>query len=610
MKKKRFLVDNRTKKKIVIYVPESWEKQYGTLDADNKYGYSSNAERQALLEVLKLSKNNKAPNGYFVSKGHLEDFKRSLQNMPQSFAQLAVDYSNIVLHPIQTATSVFKLGKGVIELVIPDYVYKSSDQDLAIQLGNYFKNRYGSLTGLRKTLVTDPAGFLADVSMVFTAGAGGASRIPALAKHSEKINKLAQTSNLIDPVIATTAGAVKGTKSLINKAPDVLGFPSGVGGDALRLSYQAGREGGQNQKVLTENMRNQNPNAYENMYDLIKLKLKEHKDLKQANYKDGMSSLLLGTKTIPQKEFNKIIDDIIKNLDESTTFKGKNKPKENIVPSNLPVNPRIDSVPEQGIDMLRNEKGINAINDIKDLLKEFRSNPNFHTVESLDVLKGMIDDLYPAGVSGELGNYTQSLIAQTRNNIKNKIIEIEPNYANVMAVYEEAHKLEKELMKAFSVNNKASVDTISRKLFQVLRNNQNTNFGSRLNTLKQFDTAGELQSAAAGLVLQSTVPIGLRGTAAGGAGVAGLASGGTFTTPALALLAASSPRLMGEASNLAGRIAGTVNQMSPPPQVTGLLDAIPNSITQAASNTAGVLKQPLTDISLLEARAIDEEKNY
>ena len=25
MKKKRFLVDNRTKKKIVIYVPESWK---------------------------------------------------------------------------------------------------------------------------------------------------------------------------------------------------------------------------------------------------------------------------------------------------------------------------------------------------------------------------------------------------------------------------------------------------------------------------------------------------------------------------------------------------------------------------------------------------------
>ena len=54
--------------------------------------------------------------------------------MPESFGQLAVDYSNIVLHPIQTATSVYKLGKGVIELVIPDYVYKSSDQDLAITI--------------------------------------------------------------------------------------------------------------------------------------------------------------------------------------------------------------------------------------------------------------------------------------------------------------------------------------------------------------------------------------------------------------------------------------------------------------------------------------------
>ena len=456
-------------------------------------------------------------------------------------------------------------------------------------------------------MVTDPAGFLADVSMVFTAGAGGAARIPALAKHSEKINNLAKKSNLIDPVIATTTGTVKGTKTLINKAPDVLGFPSGVGGDALRISYQAGREGGQNQKVLTENMRNQNPKAYENMADLIKLKLKQHKDLKQANYKEGMGSLLLGTKTIPQPEFNKIIDDIIKNLDESTTFKGKNKPKERIIPSDLPVSPRVDKIPEEGIDMLRNEKGITAINDIKDLLKEFRSNPNFHTVESLDVLKGMIDDLYPSRAAGELGNYTESLIAQTRNKIKNKIVEIEPAYADVMAVYEQAHQLEKELMKAFSVNNKASIDQLSRKLFQTLRNNQNTNFGSRLNTLKQFDTAGELQAAAAGLVLQSPTPLGLRGAGAGLTGLYGVSTG--LTAPALGLLAASSPRLMGEASNLAGRIAGTVNQMSPPPQVTGLLDAIPENIRQGVSDTTGILKRPLTDLTLLEARAIEEENN-
>lgn len=257
--------------------------------------------------------------------------------------------------------------------------------------------------------------------------------------------------------------------------------------------------------------------------------------------------------------------------------------------------------------MLRNEKGITAINDIKDLLKEFRSNPNFHTVESLDVLKGMIDDLYPSRAASELGNYTESLIAQTRNKIKNKIVEIEPAYADVMAVYEQAHQLEKELMKAISVNNKASVDTISRKLFQTLRNNQNTNFGSRLNTLKQFDTAGELQASAAGLVLQSTTPIGLRGAGAGLTGLYGVSAG--LTTPALGLLAASSPRLMGEASNLAGRIAGTVNQMSPPPNVTGLLDAIPQNIRQGISDTAGILKEPITDLTLLESRAIEEENN-
>ena len=90
-------------------------------------------------------------------------------------------------------------------------------------------------------------------------------------------------------------------------------------------------------------------------------------------------------------------------------------------------------------------------------------------------------------------------------------------------------------------------------------------------------------------------------------GLYGVSTG--LTAPALGLLAASSPRLMGEASNLAGRIAGTVNQMSPPPQVTGLLDAIPENIRQGVSDTTGILKRPLTDLTLLEARAIEEENN-
>lgn len=604
---KRHLTHTKTKKKITIYVPKSHEDKFGKLQDKNK-GYSSRLEKDFLTQLVKDPKN--MPKGYYASKGNLNDFGKALKNLPSSSLQLLADYSNIVIHPIDTAKNILQLGKGVLELAVPDYIYKSDDQDMAIGIGSYFKDRYGSMGGFRKAATSDPAGILADVAMIFSGGASGVAKIPQLAGQADKINKIARISNRFDPVIGAGFVGKETIKAGGNVLPDILGFPSGVGGDALRLSYRAGSEGGQNQKVLTENMRNQNPNAYENMANLLKLKLKQHKDLKQANYKEGMGSILLGTKTIPQKEFNKIIDEIITSLDESTVFKGKNKPNQQITPSNLPVSPRVDLVPEKGIDMLRNEKGISAINDIKDLLKEFKSNPNFHTVESLDVLKGMIDDLYPSRAASELGNYTESLIAQTRNKIKNKIVEIEPEYANVMAVYEQAHQLEKELIKTFSAGgNKASVDTISRKLFQTLRNNQNTNFGSRLNTLKQFDTVGELQSAAAGLVLQSPTPIGLKGAGSIGLGLGGVYSGGGLTVPSAGLLAASSPRLMGEASNLAGRIAGTINQMSPAPNVTGLLDAIPQNIRQGVSNTAGILKEPITDLTLLEARAIEEENN-
>jgi hypothetical protein len=604
---KRHLIHTKTRKKITIYVPKSHEDKFGKLQ-DKVKGYSSQIEKEFLENLVKNPKN--MPKGYYVSKGNLDDFGKALKKLPSSSLKLLTDYANIVIHPIDTATNVFKLGKGVLELAVPDYIYKSDDQDMAIAIGNYFKDKYGSMAGFRKAATSDPAGILADVSMVFSGGATVLGKIPQLAGQAEKINKFARISNRFDPVIGTGWGLKESGKGVMNYLPDIAALPSGVGGDVLRLGYQAGREGGEKQRAFTDNMRGKNPNAAEDLAKQIRERLNQHKLAKQEKYSNDMGQLLLGNKVIPQKDFNKIIDNIIKNIDNKTTFKGRNIDKTIEVPSHLPVKPEIRKVNEKGINTVQNEKGAAAVNEIKEILTTFKENPNFHTAEGLDVLKGMIDDLYPTTANSELPNLVQNIITETRNNIKSKIIEIEPNYADVMEAYEVAHRLEQELLKGYALGNKSTIDTISRKLFQALRNNKSTNYNSRLNTLKQFDNLGDLQAAIAGLVAQSPIPVGGSGLvysslAAGGAIGAG-ASGGTLA----ALLALSSPRVAGEASNLAGRIAGTVNQMSPPPQVTGLLDAIPDSITQAASNTAGVLKKPLTDITLLEARAIDEEENY
>lgn len=603
---KRHLTHTKTKKKITIYVPKSHEDKFGKLQDKDK-GYSSQLEKDFLIQLVKNPKN--MPKGYYASKGNLDDFGKALKNLPSSGMQLLEDYANIVIHPIDTAKNILQLGKGVLELAVPDYIYKSDDQDMAIALGSYFKDRYGSMAGFRKAATSDPAGILADVSMIFSGGATVVAKIPQLAGQAEKINKIARISNRFDPVIGVGFAGKEALKAGGSFLPDIAGLPSGVGGDALRLSYQTGKEGGKKQKTFTDNMRNKNPNATIDLADKIRKKLKDHKDAKQNQYRNDMGELLLGTKLIPEKEYKKIINDLIKNLDQSVTYKGRNIDKTIEVPSYLPVKPEIRTVPETGINRTINEKGANAIKETKELLNIFKNNTNFHTAEGLDVLKQMIDDLYPETVKKELPNFVQNLMTQTRNNIKGKIIEIEPEYAKAMSAYEEAHELEKELVRAFSVRDNASVDNISRKLFQTLRNSQYTNFSSRLNTLKEFDSADELRSAAAGLVFQSPIPVGGRGILSGTAIYGGTMYGALNPATATALVASSSPRLMGEASNLAGRIAGTVNQMSPPPQVTGLLDAIPENIRQGVSDTTGILKRPLTDLTLLEARAIEEENN-
>jgi hypothetical protein len=132
-----------------------------------------------------------------------------------------------------------------------------------------------------------------------------------------------------------------------------------------------------------------------------------------------------------------------------------------------------------------------------------------------------------------------------------------------------------------------------RKLQSVMRNNVNTNYGQRLDLVKQLEAGGnnQLMAALAGQSMADWMPRGMQGALSGTNTLLASSLGGL---PAAVLMgAASSPRLIGEGAMLAGQtvrgvknIPSAIGQYAPQQArdlsnaaVRGLLDVqskIPN----------------------------------
>jgi len=135
-----------------------------------------------------------------------------------------------------------------------------------------------------------------------------------------------------------------------------------------------------------------------------------------------------------------------------------------------------------------------------------------------------------------------------------------------MKAYEEAIGLEKEMKKALSLGDKATADSALRKLLSVMRTNVNTNFGIRLELLKQLEKAGDvsLTPKIAGQTLSGFTPTGMARQISpiGALGVGGFY--GATAPQITGLLAATSPRLVGEAAFKVGQ----AQRFLPPSAVT------------------------------------------
>ena len=493
--------------------------------------------------------------------GYGEMLGQAVVNTPASAGRMISGLYEAVTSPVQTVSGLMDVAAGGLQNVLPkpvtDFINQLETNPEAAQravntanaMGGMYKERYGTLEGIKNTIATDPVGVAGDLSTLLAGGAGlarGASTIAGPGRAGAAISgvadKLSTASNVTNPINAMVKapGIAYDLASALTKQG--LSLKTGVGTEPITQAVKAGREGN---TTFVENMRGQVPITQ--VLDDAKTNLAKMNLDKQKDYRSGMVNIKNDKSVLDFAG----IDKAIKDAEGLAYFKGKVKDK----------------------------TAANVLNDIKAKVSDWKkSDPaEFHTPEGMDNLKQSLWEDF-----GKLGMEEKTAFSagkQIYDAVKNQISTQAPEYSKVMKNYTEATDQIKEIERALSLGNKASADTAMRKLQSLMRNNVNTNYGQRLELAKQLEAMGgnEMMPALAGQAMNEFTPRGLQRATAGPEAFLAYSAGGPLL--AAADLAASSPRLVGEAAYKYGQMANALNKAKQP--VTDITNKIPITAQEA-----------------------------
>lgn len=448
--------------------------------------------------------------------GSSELAQEAVKNIPGSAVEFGKNLVQPFIHPVETAINLGNIGKGVLQKL--GIMSGDDATPYADAVGKFLMDRYGSGEAIKRTIATDPVGIAADVSMVLSGGGTAAARAPGVVG---RIGELATTvGRTIDPLTAVGA-TVKAGGAV---ASEGLGLTTGTGGEAIRTAARAGAEGGEAGRAFRENMRGQAP--IEEVVTDARAAVAKLKTERGDIYRKEMAKLGADKTVLDFADIDRAVDNTVQK------FKGVST-------------------------SLATEKIQKSIRTEVELWK-LRDPAEFHTAEGFDALKQIIGDIRDKTQYGTPERLAADKVYQA---IRKTITDQVPEYGRIMKGYEEATAAIKEIEQTLSVNPKARIDTALRKITSALRDNVNTNYGRRKELVAFLARSGatHLLEKIAGQSLKSATPRGLSGISAitEGAGAAtALAAGHPAVATTLAGLAAvSSPRLVGEAAHLAGRVS-------------------------------------------------------
>lgn len=500
----------------------------------NYLAKAKNTKNTKKENVVSIKDNRSFLNKYDEEKN---TFVQAMQNVPSSAYQLVNDIITPILSPIQTAKDLTALGSSVISLIRPE---EQGNEQLAKEVGAFFKERYGGIENIKKTFATDPMGMLSDVSIIFSGG----SMLPS------KVGKISNTAAKITSPIETGVGKAIGTTASLTGegAKQISGVLTGTGAGALDTAIQTGKNYGlgimtdatkkQKQKDFIDAIKG-NITAEQITTDLEK-SVQNIKKSKDIDYRNSLAKLKLqDIKVNPDDLIAKISGYLDQQSTKITLADGT-------------------STMATGYNRFSNKTN-RLVNTIKKELDFIKNNPNLHTAEVFHNLKFKIDDMYSKDASG---GFAKTNI-EISDLIDDEIGKLSSGYKDMNKAYSTAKKLEKKLIEELSLGNKKGSTKIMNQLLSVMKDQNLTNYGTRLETLKTLEniTESNIFEKLAGTTLSNIVPSGLVGRSAMGASVAipiaeSLFTGGNLPITGTGILPAislTSPQITARAGNMAGR---------------------------------------------------------
>lgn len=464
-------------------------------------------------------------------------------NIGPSAKRFAGDIAGAVTDPIGTVGNVLGLAAGAAEKV-PGMAMRAitGSQDelphehFADAMGQFFANRYGSIDALKSTLANDPVGVASDLASVLTGGELAAARVPGLAKAASVAGSVGRAVDPINAAVKAVGATGKGAGKV---GAALLGTTTGVGTRPIEEAARAGFQGGEASKALTENMRGAVP--LDDVVEEAKGALQAIKSDRQKAYNADMAEL---GKDQTVLDFNKI-DNAMASVRKVKEYEG---PNSGLIVSLQPSTKKV-------------------VRQIDDVLTTWRDLPpdDFHTPLGFDALKQRLGDIAD---KTKPGSAAQKVATQAYNIVKSQIVAQAPEYAKTMSNYAKASDLVREMERTLSLNRAANVDTQLRKLQSVMRDGVSTNFGQRTKLVQVLADAGatNILQKLAGQSLAAVAPRGIARAVAGVGDVGALMA--VILHPALwpvalGSLITQSPRAIGEASHLAGRVAKPISSVLP-----------------------------------------------
>jgi|TARA_R110002153_G_scaffold253265_1_gene411247 hypothetical protein len=509
----------------------------------------ANTETDALTAAL-LS-GPPAPNGAgpTMQQGPLsagDVASQAVSNFPASLAQLGKDVVAPFLQPVQTAESLYDLGRSLVQLAKPG---EQGDEYIAKGVGAYFADRWGGLENVKRTAATDPAGFLSDVALVLGGGvgialktggkvaqiSGVAGKVPDRAARNLSMVGTGITKGLqtLDPVTAALKAGSAATGATLAAG---LGASTGAGSRAIEVAFQSGRTGGEKASAFLSSLRGNTPVS--DIVDSAKSALTTLKNERRAAYLQSMEKLGRNQTPMDFTDVNKSVEDM--------RTAGKHT---------LPSGRQVD---------VKGPGPEKTLKKIEDIIADFRGADNVEevlTAKDFDAMKQAIGEVRDTiNIADDPSSW--ALANTIYGSVRKTIVKQDKGYAKAMKDYEAATDMITDIETTFALKGqRRSIDTQVRKLSSIMRDNVDTSFGRRgelAETLAKAEGGNRLIEQAAGMTLAPKRSRGLANIGQSGLLLGALATG---NLPALAAFPLTMPRVVGEAAQLAGRVSRSPGQV-------------------------------------------------